>query len=105
MPTSTPALTSTVFPYGVASGDLTADSVVLWTKLATPGPVEWWCEPVGGGDRRSGTAAADPTTGSVHVLVDGLGGAGGDGAAQYRYGFTTGAAASPEGLFKTLPTD
>ena len=105
MPTPTPALTSPVFLYGVASGDLTADSVVLWTKVAAPGPVEWWCEPAGvegngRGARRSGTAVADPTTGSVHVLVDGIG-----REPQYRYGFTAGGAASPEGLFKTLPTD
>ena len=111
MPTPQSALVTDTFPYGVASGDLTPDSIVLWTKVATPGgEVSWWCEPIGadgngGGTRLSGTAAADPTTGSVHVLVDGIG-----GERQYRYGFTaTGShgdgAASPEGLFKTLPVD
>ena len=103
MPTPNAALVTDVFPYGVASGDLTPDSVVLWTKTATPGgEVAWWCEPVsadgdGGGQRRSGTAVADPTTGSVHVLVDGIG-----GEQQYRYGFTAGAEASPEGDRKSV---
>ena len=94
-------LVTTEFPYGIASGDLTPDSVVLWTKVADPGAeVAWWCEPVSGGARLDGTAAADPTTGSVHVLVDGIA-----GTDQYRYGFTVGGAASPEGRFTTLPTD
>ena len=103
-------LTTSEFPYGVASGDLTADSVVLWTKVSVPGSavgseVAWWCEPVGvdghgGGIRLAGTAAPDPTTGSVHVLVTGIG-----GERRYRYGFRAGAAASPDGLFRTLPTD
>jgi alkaline phosphatase D len=103
MPTT---LTTPEFPYGVASGDLTPDSVVLWTRVVPgtgPGAaveVGWWCEPVGGGARRAGTAAADPTTGSVHVRVDGIA-----GDAQYRYGFEVAGAASPEGLFRTLPTD
>jgi len=105
MPTPNPALVSAAFPFGVASGDLTPDSVVLWTKVADPGAeVAWWCEPVGGagsgGTRHSGTAAADPTTGSVHALVEGIG-----GQVQYRYGFTAAAVASPEGRFRTLPTD
>ena len=94
-------LTTSDFPYGIASGDLTSDSIVLWTRVAPgTGEVAWWCEPVSGGARLAGTAAADPTTGSVHVLVAGIG-----GERQYRYGFMAGAAASPEGLFKTLPTD
>ncbi|MEO7720574.1 MAG: alkaline phosphatase D family protein [Pseudolysinimonas sp.] len=106
MPTLAPDLVNATFPYGVASGDLTADSIVLWTRVVPgSGDVEWWCEPVSGGERhvgerRSGTAAADPTTGSVHVLVDRIG-----GVPQYRYGFVGAGAASPEGLFKTLPTD
>ena len=101
MPTTDSALVSAAFPYGVASGDLTPDSVVLWTKAAVPGAeIGWWCEPVSGGARLSGTSAADPTTGSVHVLVTGI-----EGGRQYRYGFTAGGAASPEGLFKTLPVD
>lgn len=101
MPTPTSALVSAAFPYGVASGDLTPDSVVLWTKVVDPGAeVAWWCQAVGGGARLSGTATADPTTGSVHVLVEGIG-----GSVQYRYGFTAAAAASPEGRFRTLPTD
>ena len=101
MSTQNAPLVTAGFPYGIASGDLTSRSVVLWTKVSTPGAtVDWWCEPVGGGDRLSGSAVADPTTGSVHVAVDGIG-----GAAQYRYGFTVAGAASPEGLFKILPTD
>ena len=62
--------------------------------------VGWWCEPVGGGARRAGTAVADPRTGSVHVRVEGIG-----GDAQYRYGFVVAGAASPEGRFRTLPAD
>ena len=97
----TSALTTPEFPYGIASGDLTSDSIVLWTRVAPgTGEVGWWIDPVDGGGRSTGTVVADPTTGSVHAHVTGI-----RGERQYMYGFTAGAAASPQGLFRTLPTD
>lgn len=68
---------SRVFRYGVASGDVTATSVVLWTRVEEPGsrdvPVEWsmWTEggrPVAHG-RCLARAESDHT---CHVLVEGL---------------------------------
>ena len=76
MSTQNAPLVTAGFPFGVASGDLTSNSVVLWTKAASAGAtVDWWCEPVEGGARLQGSASADPTTGSVHVLVTGIGAA------------------------------
>ena len=89
------------FPYGVASGDVTHDQVVLWTKTAPGAAVAWWCEPVGGeGGALTGEATGDELTGSVHVPVTGLA-----PGVQYRYRFQVGDDASIEGLFRTIPVD
>src|SRR3954452_18587183 len=95
------------FVFGIASGDVTHHSIVLWVKLATPrGEVRWFVEPVGAvlADGKplpqAGNATADPVTGSVHVLVSGL-----EPGSQYRYWFETAGARSEEGLFKTIPVD
>ena len=90
------------FRFGVASGDVTHDAIVLWTKLASPGEaVLWRCERVDGvGEPISGEQPADPTTGSVHVAVTGL-----VAGVQYRYWFDAEGVRSPEGLFRTIPVD
>ena len=100
------------FPLGVASGDPTADGVVLWTRLAR--------DPLHGGgmptedvevtwevarDERlqdvvqRGTAVAPAALGhSVHVEVAGL-----EPARWYWYRFRTGEGVSPVGRTRTLP--
>ena len=92
---------TSTFPFGVASGDVSHGDVVLWTKLATPGgTVSWHLQPANGGEPKTGEAASDPTSGAVHVKVDGL-----DAGIPYRYWFESGDEKSPEGRFKTIPTD
>lgn len=101
------------FKLGVASGDPTADGVVLWTRLA-PNPFE----PNGGlGDQvvevkwtlatdagfktaiRSGTSVAYPERGhSVHVELTGL-----EPGRPYWYRFEAGGVRSPAGRTVTLP--
>jgi alkaline phosphatase D len=90
------------FPFGVASGDVSDSAVVLWTKLATPGSsVTWFCAPDDGeGRQQTGAAVSDPTTGSVHVLVEGLA-----SGSRYRYWFETDGKRSPEGRFRTIPVN
>ena len=88
-----------MFPYGVASGDVTHDSIVLWTKTTPGSTVTWWCETDGQG-RLTGESLADPATGSVHVGVTGL-----IAGVPYRYGFTAAEVPSEEGRFRTIPTD
>ncbi|MEO8528453.1 MAG: alkaline phosphatase D family protein [Pseudolysinimonas sp.] len=89
-----------MFPYGVASGDVTHDSIVLWAKTTPGTEVTWWCEPEGGA-RLTGVVSSDPTTGSVHLpLIDLVAGS------RYRYGFTAAdGTASDEGRFRTIPID
>jgi alkaline phosphatase D len=93
-------VTASPFPYGVASGDVGHESVVLWAKTAPGNEVTWTCEPVDGGAGLSGSATADATTGSIHVEVPGL-----TAGKQYRYRFESPAGTSDEGLFRTIPTD
>ncbi len=105
--------TDTVFTLGVASGDPSADGMVLWTRLA-PRPLEadggmlpkrvpvtWQ---VAEDERfarivRAGTAVADPAAAhSVHVEVTGLRPAHG-----YFYRFIAGGESSPVGRTRTAP--
>lgn len=100
------------FPFSVASGDPTADTVVLWTKLARAADdltpltdkaieVEWI---VASDERlgkvvRSGIGIARPEFGhSVHVDVEGL-----QPDRQYWYAFKLGGTMSPIGRTRTLP--
>lgn len=104
---------SATFPFSVASGDPTADAVILWTRLARaiddPAPVsggpvevEWL---VASDERlvkvvRRGTAIARPALGhSVHVDVRGL-----EPDRLYWYAFRLGGLMSPVGRTRTLPT-
>lgn len=81
------------FPYGVASGDVTHDAVVLWTKTEPGASATWHC-----GDQ-TGEVTADGNTGAVHVLVANL-----DPGTAYEYRFDA-AGVSAQGRFKTIPTD
>ncbi len=94
--------TASGFIYGVASGDVTHNGVVLWAKLATPGAAATWhLEPADhDGAGQTGDTASDPLTGSIHVKVEGL-----EAGEQYRYWFESDGGTSVIGLFKTIPTD
>ena len=101
------------FTLGVASGDVTQDSVVLWTRLAPDPlaadggmgresiPVRWELfrdermrRPVRHGVEMAGPRLAH----SVHVDLQGL-----EPGTEYRYRFSAGAHSSEAGRTKTLP--
>ncbi len=107
-----PTFAAYPFQLGVASGDPTADGVVLWTRLAPlplagggmpaePVPVRW---EIAQDERftiiaRRGEAVALPEFAhSVHVEVDGL-----QPARWYWYRFHVGAEVSAVGRTRTLP--
>lgn len=97
------------FPSGVLSGDPLADGVVLWTRIdpATAGTgidVDWEVATDAafgpGTVVASGTAAtAAASDHTVHVEASGL-----SAATTYWYRFTAGAATSPVGRTRTLPS-
>jgi alkaline phosphatase D len=103
------------FSLGIASGDPTADAVMLWTRLA-PRPLEpgygmegvrtavTWEVAADEGFRRmvqTGRATAAPELGhSVHVDVQGL-----EPDRWYYYRFQTGDARSTVGRTRTAPAD
>lgn len=87
---------ASAFPFGVAAGEVTATSAMLWTKAPRAGPVAW---EVLGPDGRvaSGTVRARPAnddtvTVTVRRLAPGV---------RYGYRFTQGTAKSPPGRFTT----
>ena len=100
------------FTLGVASGEPTARSVVLWTRLAPdplagggmgpdPVPVRWEVatDPTMTNVVRTGRATADPRFGhSVHAYARGL-----EPDRWYWYRFDTGGVASPVGRTRTFP--
>lgn len=90
-----------MFASGLASGDVEATSVVLWTRIhGAEGhvAVDWSITPTGGGTTRSGTVVACPTGDhTVHAFVDGL-----DPATAYGFRFVCRGVAA-EGRTRTLP--
>jgi alkaline phosphatase D len=101
------AVPTVSFDHGVASGDPLADRVVIWTR-ATPVdptasvPVSWEVAATPNFDRilASGKTQANPVSDhTVKVDVGGL-----SPGHEYWYRFTVGAATSPIGRTKTLPT-
>jgi alkaline phosphatase D len=91
-----------VFASGVASGDVDATSVVLWTRVheagSEPVAVDWSIASTDGATTRSGTVEASPAADqSVRVVVDGL-----EPATDYEYTFTCGDAVI-RGRTRTLP--
>lgn len=112
-PTASPVAAAYPFTLGVASGDPTADGVVLWTRLApepltasggmasAPVAVRWevaddeaFGRIVAGGEA---TAAPDLAH-SVHVDAAGL-----EPGREYFYRFLAGGEASPVGRMRTAP--
>jgi len=107
-------LADTPFTQGVASGEPTADGMVLWTRLVldprAPSfgldpdvtiPVDWVLYDTASAHRivRSGTALAEPAWGwSVHVEVSGL-----QPDREYFYRFTAAGHISPLGRTRTTP--
>lgn len=109
------AARSSLFKLGVASGDVSATGVVLWTRLAPePGvadggmpaeevSVRWELstDPAFTNISRSGMEQATPTLAhSVHVELDDL-----SPASEYWYRFSANGQYSPVGRTKTLPLD
>ncbi len=103
------ALDISPFTLGVASGDPTHDSVVLWTRLApasggmpnTPVPVRWemaWDEAFGDVVCHGEVAAVPELAHSVHVIATGLA-----PDRWYHYRFTSGEVTSRVGRTRTLP--
>jgi len=94
-----PAARLEPFAYGVAAGDLTSDSVVLWTR--TPNAASVTAELAASGTFENlmalpavpATAATDFT---VNVVATGL-----QPGTQYYYRFKVGSTVSPAGSFKT----
>jgi alkaline phosphatase D len=89
------------FPLGIASGCPRPTSIVLWTRLAAPGPVAWAIAEDEGMRRvvRNGTATAEERwANSVHVDVEGL-----RPGRHYWYRFTVNGEASPVGRTRTAP--
>lgn len=85
-----------MFDDGVASGDVTTRSVVLWTRVAPRAGVTWqvW---LSGVLMLDGEASAD-AEGFVHVSVTGL-----EPGASWRYRFGVPGEWSTWGAFRTLP--
>jgi len=95
------------FDHGVASGDPTADRVILWTRITPMDPsagsvaYEWSLNPV---DRMAGGAKSGRGTTSaardftVKVDVGGL-----DPGRAYTFTFTSNGVTSPMGRTRTLP--
>ncbi|HJV05423.1 MAG TPA: alkaline phosphatase D family protein, partial [Actinomycetota bacterium] len=89
------------FPSGVASGDPSADRVVLWTRIEGPaGEVRWRVseDPELRGEAASGTAIPQRDTGIVRVDVTGL-----RPGTTYFYRFEADGEPSPTGRTRTLP--
>lgn len=94
----------TRFRHGVASGDPTADSVVLWTRLTTTSAretVRWEMSRDAAFKDivRKGESIADGAADhTVKAIVSGL-----EPGARYHYRFHAGADVSPTGRTRTLP--
>lgn len=85
------------FELGIASGDLTSDSAVIWTRVAPGREVGWELEHRDGTARARGTTRASPE-GFVHVRLSDL-----EPGTGWRFRFLDEAAPSPWGHFRTLP--
>ena len=84
------------FAYGVAAGEITSTSAVLWTRAPKAGPVSLV---VSGGVRERRAVIARPSNDlTVQVRVTGL-----RPQTFYRYGFSQGASETHGGGFRTAP--
>ena len=100
MPTTALDTTPRSFPFGVASGDPTSDSIVLWTMLSSVSNTSatWsvWDE---SGTVSSGQSSADANQ-SLKVEVGGL-----IPGHRYDFEFRTADGDHSAGSFRTVPTD
>ncbi|MDR7464008.1 MAG: alkaline phosphatase D family protein [Armatimonadota bacterium] len=90
-----------LFPQGIAAGDVTATSAVLWSRTHTSGSVrvEYGTDPVLVGARVTGPFTTGPETGyTLKVDLTGL-----EPGRRYAYRFATGEGPSPVGTFVTPP--
>lgn len=92
-----------VFRHGVASGDPDATSVVLWTRVTVPAPLEvdWELasDPSFARVVRQGRVTAGPERDfTIKVLAEGL-----EPGGRYYYRFLAAGAMSPIGQTRTLP--
>jgi phosphodiesterase/alkaline phosphatase D-like protein len=92
---------SQLFTAGVASGDLTASSAILWTR--TDGPADVLAQLYEGDDPGESTQEQSFTTVAehdftLHWRVEGL-----EPDTRYSYRFVVDGAASPAGSFTTAP--
>lgn len=85
------------FGFGVASGDVSAHSIVLWTRCDPSSAVSWYVHGSDGVEISSGESRSD-AGGFVHVEVDGL-----SPDNRYTYHFADAEGSSPVGGFRTLP--
>ena len=89
------------FRHGIASGDPTTGSVMLWTRISGVSDavdVTWWIRDPAGVLIGEGTAAATRAVDwTVHVDATGL-----RPGSRYTYGFALGETASPVGRTRTL---
>lgn len=98
-PTPVPTALTAPFAYGVASGDVSADSAVLWTRAAGPADVVFQVATDASFDPSTTLApvhAAADRDFTVKTIVGGL-----KPGTQYYYRARAGADLSPVGLFKT----
>jgi alkaline phosphatase D len=88
------------FRYGVAAGDITATSAVLWTRAPRAGRVGLVLS-----TRRSlaGAQTADGTASAAHDLTVSIRAAGLAPDTRYHYVFRQAGASSPPGTFRTAP--
>ena len=89
------------FAYGVAAGEITSTSAVLWTRAPRPGGITF--DVLGGPGSRSGVvfvpkSALDSSDQTFRIAVRGL-----TPGTKYQYHFQQGATSSPVGSFKTAP--
>ncbi len=85
------------FGFGVASGDVSAHSIVLWTRCMPDSAVTWHVDGKDGAIHASGESYSD-AEGFVHIEVDGL-----SPDTRYTYQFADADGSSPVGRFRTLP--
>jgi phosphodiesterase/alkaline phosphatase D-like protein len=96
-----PAAAAAGFTFGVAAGDVTSSSAILWTRADRPGPVtlEVLRRPRGGRVLLRRSTTAEPTSdNTVRLKVAGL-----RAGRTYRYRFRSGADVSDVGRFETAP--
>lgn len=87
------------FRYGVAAGEITSTSTVLWTRAPAAGPVRVELSRAGGGPTKRYEWRARPSTDlTVQGVVSGL-----RRGTTYRYMFFQNRRSSPVGTFTTAP--